>query len=306
LKPLRDAQLIRAPRKDFEAGAKRHLGLGSLNTITRSGESSIMSKRNLALAALAAAIAVGSFAAQASHSWGNYHWARTTSSFNLQTLDSTVNGGTNANWPALLGIAVNEWSQSNSLNLVLSSYDKSSNGRRKCSAVPGKIRVCNQAYGKNGWLGLASINIDANSHITQGTAKMNDSYAYVYAGDVNEARHVMCQEVGHTFGLGHTSEDGTSQNTCMDYSSSPTSVSPNSHDYQQLTTIYQHLDSYNTYSTTSAVTPAEANSMAGEVPMGHLVHRGYFEETWVAPDNKGGLWVHHVVLAPGFEHAPGE
>ncbi len=27
----------------------------------------------------------------------------------------------------------------------------------------------------------------------------------------------MCREIGHTFGLGHTSEDGSSQNTCMDY-----------------------------------------------------------------------------------------
>ena len=257
-----------------------------------------MTKRKLALATLAAAIAVGSASVQASHSWNGYHWARTTSSFNLQTLDSTTPGGTNANWPALLSTAASEWSQSNSLNLVTSSFDNSSQARRKCSAVPGKIRVCNQAYGKNGWLGLASINLDANGHISQGTAKMNDSYASVYAGDPNEARHVMCQEVGHTFGLGHTSEDGSSQNTCMDYSSSPTSVAPNSHDMQELGIVYGHLDSYNSYSTTAAVTAAEAHSMAGETPLGALVHQGAFEEVYVAPDGKGGLWIHHAFLAP--------
>ena len=257
-----------------------------------------MSKRKLGLATLAAAIAVASFSAQASHSWNNYHWARTTSSFTLQTLDSTTPGGTNANWPALLSTAASQWSQSTSLDLNKVAFDNSSNGRRKCSAVPGKIRVCNQSYGKNGWLGLASINLDANGHISQGTAKMNDSYASVYAGDPNEAKHVMCQEVGHTFGLGHTSEDGSSQGTCMDYSSSPNSTSPNSHDMQELGLIYGHLDSYNSYSTTAAVTAAQANSMAGEVPMGVRVKEGAFEEVWVAAGPNGSLWIHHVTLAP--------
>ena len=28
----------------------------------------------------------------------------------------------------------------------------------------------------------------------------------------------------------------------------------------------------------------------------------HFEEVWVAPDGKGGLWIHHIRLAPGFEH----
>ena len=256
-----------------------------------------MSKRKLALATLAAAIAVGSASVQATHSWGGYHWARTTSSFNLQTLDSTTPGGANANWPALLSTVVSEWSQSNNLNLVKSSFDNSANARRKCSAVQGKIRVCNQSYGKNGWLGLASINLDSNGHIVQGTAKMNDSYGYVYAGDPNEARHVMCQEVGHTFGLGHTSEDGTSQNTCMDYSSSPTSVSPNSHDMQELGIIYGHLDSYNSYSTTSAVTAAQANSMAGEVPMHALVAQSDRREVWVGSDSRG-TWITEIYLAP--------
>ncbi len=282
-------------------GAKRE---SALKTGLRGGHTFsfllgiLMKMRNLVAAAVAAAITLGSFSASASHSWNNYHWARTTASFNLQTLDSTVPGGTNANWPSLLGTAASQWSQSNSLNLVLSPFTNTSQSRRKCSAVPGKIRVCNAAYGKNGWLGLASINLDANGHISQGTAKMNDSYASVYAGDANEAKHVMCQEVGHTFGLGHTSEDGSSQNTCMDYSSSPTSTSPNQHDYDELAIIYQHLDSYNSYSTTSAVTAAEEHSMAGEVPLGHLVHQGAFEETWVAPDGKGGLWINHVTLAP--------
>jgi hypothetical protein len=260
-----------------------------------------MKLNRIVVATLGAAAVLAASVASASHSWNNYHWARTTSSFALQTLDSTVAGGTNANWPVLLGAAASQWSQSTKLDLVVRPYANSSRDRRKCAAVAGKIRVCNASYGNNGWLGLASINLDSNGHISQGTAKMNDSYASYFAGDANEAPHVMCQEVGHTFGLGHTSEDGSTQNTCMDYSSSPTSTKPNQHDYDQLSTIYAHTDSYNSYSTSTALN-VQQQSMAGNVPMGVRVRQGHFEEVWVAADGKGGLWVHHVTLAPGFEH----
>ncbi len=263
----------------------------------------MVSKRMLTKAALAIAVAAVSVTAYASHSWNNYHWARNSASFNLQTLDSTVSAGTNANWPVLLSAAASQWSQSNSLNLNVVPYDNSSNGRKRCSSVTGKIRVCNASYGRNGWLGLASINLDSNGHIVKGTAKMNDSYSSYWVSDANEAPHVMCQEVGHTFGLGHTSEDGSSQGTCMDYSQSPNSTKPNSHDYAQLTSIYSHTDSYNSYSTSAAIAPSPAqNSMAGEIPLGVLVRRGHFSETYVAPDGKGGLWITHLTLAPGSEH----
>lgn len=267
----------------------------------------MISKRLLGKAALALAIAGVSVTAYATHSWNGYHWARTANPFTLQTLDSTVQGGTNANWPVLLGAAAGQWSQSTKLNLNVVPYTNTAQARKRCTAVSGKIRVCNAAYGNNGWLGLASINITGGTHITQGTAKMNDSYASTWANDRNEAAHVMCQEVGHTFGLGHTSEDGTSQSTCMDYSSSPNSTAPNAHDYAQLDTIYSHLDTTTTVSSMSAakVLPEQA-AMAGDVPLGALVRKGHFSETYAAPDGKGGLWITHVTLAPGFEHLHAE
>jgi hypothetical protein len=55
----------------------------------------------------------------------------------------------------------------------------------------------------------------------------------------------MCQEIGHTFGLDHQDEifDNPNLNTCMDYTNSPDSNQhPNQHDYDQLETIYGHLD----------------------------------------------------------------
>src|SRR6266542_971935 len=86
----------------------------------------------------------------------------------------------------------------------------------------------------------------SSSHISQGIAKMNDSYSMNLA----EKQHVICQEIGHTFGLAHQSEDGSSQNTCMDYyqnksDTDTTSTHPNQHDYDELAIIYAHLDSFN-------------------------------------------------------------
>jgi hypothetical protein len=123
--------------------------------------------------------------------------------------------------------------------------------------VPGTTQVCNAAYGSTGWLGLASINANG-SHITQGTAKMNDTYFNTATyNTVNERQHVMCQEVAHTFGLDHQSTDGSSQNSCMDYFStvganagSTLSTKPNAHDFAELNTIYGHRDTTTTVAST--------------------------------------------------------
>ncbi len=246
-----------------------------------------------------AVILTASFAVNATHSWANYHWARTTSSFNLQVIDSNT-----PDWDGELAQTLSDWSASTKLNLSVTSYDDSSRARRQCRAVSGKIRSCNSAYGNNGWLGLASINI-SGEHITQGTSKMNDSYSAQFAVQ-NERDHVMCQEIGHLFGLSHTSENGTSQGTCMDYSQSASSTRPNQHDYDMLVSKYAHLDTTNTYAsvggaTASATTPEQA-AMAGDVPMGVRVFKGVLHEDWVAEDGKGGVWIHHVTLATGHEN----
>jgi hypothetical protein len=143
---------------------------------------------------------------------------------------------------------------------------------KRCSAVSGTTQVCNAAYGNTGWLGLATIYITGGVHITKGTAKMNDTYFnYSIYNNPNEKRHVVCQEVAHTFGLSHQSTDGSSQNSCMDYFSntganatSTLSTRPNAHDFEELNTIYNHIDSSTTLLTTTS-TKANAGVDAEDV-----------------------------------------
>lgn len=183
----------------------------------------------------------------ASHSWGSYHWARTSNPFNLRVVDSNT-----TNWDGNKDAAITAWSSSAVLNLVNEAGDSSSTARKKCVMISGKIHSCNSTYGSNGWLGLASINISGN-HITQGTSKMNDSYFNSPSYSNVNRQHVMCQEIGHTLGLDHQSTSGADLNTCMDYATALDNPNPNAHDYEQLGLIYAHLDSTTTIAFTSAV-----------------------------------------------------
>lgn len=193
----------------------------------------------------------------ASHGWGNYHWPRScgTCAASIPVYKSlTVS---NTDWPTRLNKAIfgdpnnpntvnrRGWNDSAVLALSISAGATDSTTRYDCPAVSSAVRVCNYSYGSTGWLGLAQINtVSGTNHIAWGTAKMNDSYfASGYPG--TEKQHVMCQEVGHDFGLGHTSENGSSQNTCMDYYSNTsstdyTSTGPNQHDFDQLLTQHHY------------------------------------------------------------------
>jgi hypothetical protein len=196
--------------------------------------------RKLFLVLLAAALLVLTAAfplvAGASHSWGNYHWPRSS---NPVVLD--VGDNVSGDWVDHLGGAIADWNVSSVLSLNIVPGQSKGN----CKGTDGQIEVCAKEYGYNGWLGLAQI-WASGDHITQATAKMNDSYFNVAPYNTPEWRQmVMCQEVGHDFGLDHQDEDFNNPNldTCMDYTSNPASNQhPNLHDYQQLEAIYTHLD----------------------------------------------------------------
>src|SRR6266498_3810654 len=184
--------------------------------------------------------------AYANHSWGGYHWARTANLFTIK-LGDNVSGA----WDSMLVTASSDWSKSNVMDTTIVAGGAKP---RNCRPTSGRVEVCNASYGNTGWLGVAQIWITGGTHITQGTVKNNDYYfgssSYQY-NNTAEMQHVICQEVGHTFGLDHQDESGISLNTCMDYyhntsASDTVSTHPDQHDYDELATIYAHNDTTTT------------------------------------------------------------
>lgn len=183
----------------------------------------------------------------ADHSWGGYHWARTSNPFTLKVGDNVSSA-----WDAHLNMAISDWHGSSVLNLV-----KMAGGTKPkvCRPTSGQIEVCNASYGNTGWLGIAQIWITGGVHITQAITKVNDTYFSRSPYNTPAWRQlVMCQEVGHDFGLDHQDEDFTNPNlgTCMDYTDDPEiNQHPNVHDFQELEAIYSHVDSTTTVGSTT-------------------------------------------------------
>jgi len=203
------------------------------------------------LALLAGTSSVGN----ANHSWGGYHWARTTNTFTLKLGDNLNN-----TWKPYLSTTSSDWTQSTVLDTVIVAGGTKP---RNCRPTSGRGEVCNNSYGNTGWLGVASISITGGTHITQGTVKLNDTYFNTATYNTQAWRNlVMCQEGGHIFGLAHQDEafDNPNLGTCMDYTNNPFSNQhPNAHDYQMLASIYAHADSTTTVDTSTSLPAAMTN-----------------------------------------------
>lgn len=200
--------------------------------------------KKLAIAALGAVTL--SALAHADHSWSTYHWARTTSSFDLMVVNSTT-----SDWDPYVMQAVGDWSNSSKLNMIEdpNSNDTSSKTRRRCNAPAGTVRICNLGYGQNGWLGIAGISIDVEGHIVSGYTKLNDTYfTWDYYNTPDWKQSVTCQELGHNIGLDHQDENFDNQSlfSCMDYQDPPYQY-PNAHDFDQLEAMYASVDAYDSY-----------------------------------------------------------
>lgn len=236
--------------------------------------------RSVALYAVALAFLAASATSLATHSWGGYHWARTTPQFTLKLGDNL----TSADWRGHLAQASSDWNSPTEFGATstpLLTAIVAGQARKRCSMVAGTTQVCNGKYGRNGWLGLASINIIGGTHITQGSAKMNDTYFDTSTyNNPNERQHVICQEIAHTFGLDHQSEDGSSQNSCMDYFSntganagSTLSTRPNKHDFDELNIIYAHLDSTSTVAAMAALAASVSDVTDDPNSWGHRIRQ---------------------------------
>jgi len=233
-------------------------------------------------------------AAQANHSWGGYHWARTANPFTLQLGDNV-----GSQWDSALRGASTDWSKSTVLDTTVVA---GSTNPRNCKAVTGRVEVCNSTYGNNGWLGIAGISITGGTHITKGYVKLNDTYFNTPQYNTAAWRNLLtCQEAGHTFGLDHQDENFNNANlgTCMDYTNDPsTNQHPNQHDYDELVIIYSHLDST---STVGAAAAASGPSAAGDSPAswGQLVRgsRAHGHSIYVRDLGRGEAFVTFVTWA---------
>jgi hypothetical protein len=258
--------------------------------MTRAPRRAVLLAAGLALAMVLPA------AVTANHSWGGYHFARTSNPFTLKLGDNL----NTAAWDAALGVASADWTQSTVLNTMVVA---GSTNPRNCKPTTGMVQVCNAKYGNNGWLGVAGIYITGGTHITKGYVKLNDTYFNTPTYNTTAWRNlVTCQEVGHTFGLDHQDENFNNANldTCMDYTSNPESNQhPNTHDYDQLLTIYSHLDSTTTVSSAPAAAAAAANGHAADAAWGALVKvTNHGHGAWYMRDlGAGNLVLTHVFWA---------
>ena len=248
-----------------------------------------------------------SFMSLADHSWNDYHWARTTPSFDLIIINSTT-----SDWDNHVTQAIADWSASSVLNMVEDTTGSTNKRvRRRCRGGEGQVRVCNLEYGANGWLGVAGISIDSNGHITTGYTKLNDTYFSDPFYDETWMQSVTCQELGHNIGLDHQDEDfnNTSLFTCMDYQNPPYPI-PNTHDYEQLELMYGHLDSYDSYNgggdnggnNGCNAPPGKGCNKAGannDVGWGMSLGRRGNAETFIRIDKDGTRHLTHVTWAIG-------
>ncbi len=231
-------------------------------------------KRTMVLGALLGALLVSTAVpAGATHSWGRYHWGRTSNPFTLKLGDNVSSA-----WDPYLATTSADWSQSSVLDTTIVAGATTGS---TCAPTTGRVEVCNAAYGNTGWLGVAQIWIVRQGkyqHITKATAKMNDTYFNTAPYNTPAYRNlVMCQEVGHTFGLDHQDENQTNPNlgTCMDYTRDPdgppSNEHPNQHDYDQLAAIYAHTDSSTTVGSSTAIKPGRSVRIHRTGPNSYVV-----------------------------------
>lgn len=243
--------------------------------------------------------------AEANHAWGEYHWARTANPFTLG-----LGKNLTASWESYLNQTSADWTLSSVLDTtIVSGNTNNKKGRatpKNCVPTSGRAEVCNAKYGSTGWLGIASI-WASGTHITAGTVKLNDSYFTLSTYNTSAWKNlVMCQEVGHIFGLAHQDENfsNSNLNTCMDYTNAPESNQhPNAHDYEMLEAIYAHLDGSTTVAASSPSLALQGDSNDPH-DWGREIHRSEDGRASVFEQDLGGgnRILRHVFWAESRMH----
>lgn len=98
----------------------------------------------------------------------------------------------NSSWYPFFDLAVKEWDNGNPDALTLTTSVMSPDSA--CSAITGKIKVCNGNYGDTKWRGINKILL-SGGYIIASTARMNEYY--LNGADVDQKQYTMCHEIGH-------------------------------------------------------------------------------------------------------------
>jgi hypothetical protein len=188
----------------------------------------------------------------ASHGWSNYHWRRTSAAIKL----IPVRRYHSTPWVARYNTAMTDWRKA-AMTKIKPYTALATGARNPCPLANGQVSSCDGSYGNTGWLGLASIAI-SGGHIALGRSLVNNTYFNTPAYNTVAWRQaVICQEIGHTFGLGHVNVVFNNRNTgsCMDYTNDPdggpggavnddpNNMHPNAHDYALINTRHTHIGS---------------------------------------------------------------
>ncbi len=192
-------------------------------------------------ALLAAAAALFGFtalagAAEASHVWWingrAVHWASTTNPAQIDLGDNVDDPV----WDSQRHIPAFVWSigVTGPGQLGLSPYLRVST--QAGGQASNEVEIHDGFYGRNGWVGQATLNsIDSQGHIRDATVHLNQSYVL----SESQKQATINHEVGHTLGLSH--QAGTVMCPVLCGISNPVQ-----HDWDVVTFVNAHSDSYNT------------------------------------------------------------
>jgi len=198
--------------------------------------------------------------AAADHAWGDRHWARKQNPLLLDLGENLPDV-----WNPHLIKASADWNNPlGGFQKVVVTTIVDGNGSSRCLPTKGRVEICDGAGHKT--LGVARVWVNkTNHHIEQAVVTLSDFHLLTLGSKYNSdgwRNYVVCQEIGHTFGLDHQDEDISNPNlgSCMDYTEDPDgqdfgqlrNEQPNLHDFEQLAIIYAHPDTFNSSSSTQA------------------------------------------------------
>ena len=154
-----------------------------------------------------------------------------------QGLSLTIYNALDAKWYPYFIKAVTQWDNGNPDALTLTTQNVSVD--HSCSRVDGILKVCNNNFGRTGWLGINEIITSGGSVIQSSVAKMNEYY--LTNADQYQKQYTMCHEMGHGFGLPHTDENFYNKDlgNCLDYTIHPeVNMQPATMNFERLKTLY--------------------------------------------------------------------